>query len=107
MFITVLTVTMFIGSVFVVEEVHNDLRDRDYTTGDILAAFYAMMFAAFSLSVATPSFETVTKGKQAAYTAIQVIERKPEIDIDDENATRLEDLEGDIQFKDVSFQYKS
>ena len=98
---------MFIGSIFVVEEVHNDLRGRDYTTGDILAAFYAMMFAAFSLSIATPSFGTVTKGKQAAYTAIQVIERQPEIDIDDEKATHLENIQGDIQFENVSFKYKT
>lgn len=98
---------LFFGGILVTEGVTNNVRDRDYTPGDIIAVFFGMMFASFSLSVAGPNFQAVTKGRQAAYSALQTIERTPEITIDDENSKDVSDLRGEITLERVSFSYQS
>lgn len=106
-FIFIFAFTLFFGGIFVIEGVKNDIKGRGYTPGDIVAIFFGMMFAAFSLSLAGPNFKAVTKGRQAAYAALEVIQREPKIIIDDENAILLNSLEGEIQFENVSFRYKT
>lgn len=103
----IFALALFFGAILVTEGVHNDIRDRDYTPGDVIAVFFGMMFAAFSLSLAGPNFKAVTKGRQAAYAALQTIERVPEIQIDDERASPLDHLQGEIRFEKVKFRYKT
>lgn len=98
---------LFFGAIFVKEDVRNDIRDRPYTPGDVVAVFFGMLFAAFSLGMAGPNFRTVTKGRQAAYAALQTIERIPEIQIDDETAEPLDKIDGEIRFEKVTYKYKS
>ena len=106
-FILNFAIILFIGSIFVTESVTNNVRGRDYSPGDIVAIFLGIMFASFSLSLAGPNFKAVTVGRQAAYSAIETINRKPEIDIDCEDSLPLDDLKGDIVFENVSFKYKT
>ena len=106
-FMFIFAITLLFGSLFVIEGVWNDVESRDYTPGDIIAIFFGMMFAAFSLSLAGPNFKAVTVGRQAAHAAIEIIDRQPEIEIDSESATRVDNLMGDIKFEDVVFRYKS
>jgi len=106
-FMLIFAFALFFGALFVTEGVTNDIRDRDYTPGDIIAVFFGMMFAAFSLSLAGPNFKSVTKGRQAAHAALQTIERTPQIIIDDKSAKHLNDLRGEIRFENVKFKYKT
>nr|AOQ25828.1 ABC transporter B family member 1 [Moneuplotes crassus] len=106
-FMLIFALALFFGALFVTEGIKNDIRDRDYTPGDIIAVFFGMMFAAFSLSLAGPNFKSVTKGRQAAYAALQTIERVPNIIIDDEAAKRIDNIRGEIKFENVKFKYKT
>lgn len=101
-------VALIFGAIFVVEGVHNDVAGRGYTPGDIIAIFFGVMFGAFSLAIAGPNFKSVTRGRQAAYSALQTINRVPKILIDDHTAKPISDnMKGDIEFQDVEFKYKT
>ncbi|CAI2362505.1 unnamed protein product [Moneuplotes crassus] len=106
-FMVVFPISLFFGGLLVTEGVQNNIRDRGYAPGDIVAIFFAVMWAAWSFSIAGPNFAAITKGRQAAYTALQTIERVPNIIIDDESAKSLDDLRGEIKFQDVKFKYKT
>ena len=45
------------------------------------------------------------EGQGAAHRMFKIIERKPDIDIDDNTGIILEDVKGDVQLKDVYFSY--
>jgi ABC-type multidrug transport system fused ATPase/permease subunit len=101
-------VILFLGGIFVTEKVHNDVKDRDYSPGDIVSIFFGVMFGAFSLGIAGPNFKSVTRGRQAAYAALETINRKPTIMIDDPSAIPLsDDMQGEIEFENVEFSYNS
>jgi ABC-type multidrug transport system fused ATPase/permease subunit len=99
---------LLLGGIFVTQDVHNDVADRGYTPGDIIAIFFGIMFGAFSLSIAGPNFKSVTRGRQAAYAALETINRQPTIMIDDPSAIPLsDDMQGEIEFQNVEFSYNS
>ena len=106
-FMFIFAITLLFGSLFVTEGVYNDVESRDYTPGDIIAIFFGMMFAAFSLSLAGPNFKSVTAGRQAANAALETINRNPEISLDSENALQINDLQGELKLDNVSFTYKT
>lgn len=106
-FMFVFGLALLFGALFVTESVHNDIRGREYTPGDIVGVFFGIMFGAFSLSLAAPNLQAVTKGRQATHKAITTIEREPLINIDDTSAKRLDNLRGEIEFEDVHFKYKT
>lgn len=106
-FILTFGAALYFGGLFVTEGVHNDIKDRTYTAGDVIAAFFGVIFGAMSLGIAGPNFKALTKGRQAGYVALETIHRKPQILIDDPSASKLENFKGDIRFKDVSFMYKT
>jgi ATP-binding cassette, subfamily B (MDR/TAP), member 1 len=45
------------------------------------------------------------EGQGAAHRMFKIIERKPDIDIDDNTGIILEDVKGDVQLKDMYFNY--
>jgi ABC-type multidrug transport system fused ATPase/permease subunit len=106
-FLFLFGIMLFLGGIFVVENVHNDVRGREYTGGDVVSIFFGIMFGGFGFAIGAPNISSVSKGRQAARCALDVINRKPEILIDDQRAQRLENFEGSIEFKNVSFQYKT
>jgi ABC-type multidrug transport system fused ATPase/permease subunit len=106
-FLLLMSLMLFLGGIFVVENVHNDVRGRNYTGGDVISIFFGVMFGGFGFAIGAPNINAVTKGRQAARCALDVINRKPEILIDDPRSQRLENFEGSIEFKNVSFQYKT
>ncbi|KAH1229406.1 ABC transporter B family member 11 [Glycine max] len=58
-----------------------------------------------SLGEASPSLSAFAAGQAAAYKMFQTIERKPEIDAYDPNGKILEDIQGEIELRDVYFSY--
>ena len=63
------------------------------------------MFGVFSLGMAGPNIKTVTEGRIAGKTAFEIIEREPKIKMDDPSAQALGDINGKIEFKNVTFRY--
>ncbi|XP_006644533.3 ABC transporter B family member 4-like isoform X1 [Oryza brachyantha] len=79
--------------------------EKGYTGGKIITILFAVLTGATSLGNATPTVAAVVEGQSAAYNLFKTIERKPEIDSDDNSGMVLEDMNGDIELKDVYFRY--
>jgi hypothetical protein len=56
---------------------------KDYSSGDIMACFLGIVYGAFSLGLAAPNFKSLTEGKVAGKMAYDIIERVPEININE------------------------
>ena len=70
-----------------------------------MACFLGLVYGIFSLGLATPNFKALSEGRIAGKMAYDVIDRKPEIDLDDPNSEKVDRLEGNIEFRNVSFRY--
>jgi ATP-binding cassette, subfamily B (MDR/TAP), member 1 len=58
-----------------------------------------------SLGQASPSMSAFAAGQAAAYKMFETIKRKPEIDAYDPNGKVLEDIQGEIELKELYFSY--
>lgn len=58
-----------------------------------------------SLGQASPSVNAFAAGQAAAYKMFETINRKPEIDAYDTSGIELEDVRGEIELKNVEFNY--
>uniref|UniRef100_A0ACD5VGZ9 Uncharacterized protein n=1 Tax=Avena sativa TaxID=4498 RepID=A0ACD5VGZ9_AVESA len=81
------------------------ITDKGYTGGMITTVLFSVLIGATSLGNATPSISAIAEGQTAAYRLFETIERKPEIDSDDTSGMVLENIKGDVELKDVYFQY--
>ena len=68
---------------------------------------FAVIIASFALSQVAPRIETFGKAIAAAEKIFQTIDRVPSIDSLSDKGERPKDLEGNIEFKNVSFVYPS
>ena len=68
----------------------------------MIGIFYGM----FALAMGAPNFKNIAEGRMNGYQAIQVIERMPEIPINDPEGEEFGSrFKGEIQFKNVVFWY--
>ena len=97
----------YTGSWLVQDEVNNTnyAGHHPYDTGALMTCFFGIVFGVFSLGMATPNIKAVTEGRVAGKMAFDIIEREPRIPLDDEYARDLNQIEGTIEFKDVTFRY--
>lgn len=58
-----------------------------------------------SLGQASPSLKAFAAGQAAAYKMFETINRNPEIDTYSTSGKKLDDIRGDIEFRDVYFSY--
>ena len=58
-----------------------------------------------SLGQASPCLSAFAAGRAAAYKMFETINRKPEIDAYDTRGKKLEDIQGNIDLRDVYFSY--
>ncbi|CAO2836938.1 unnamed protein product [Amaranthus hypochondriacus] len=76
-----------------------------YTGGDVINVIVGVIIGSMSLGQASPSMTAFAAGQAAAYKMFETINRKPDIDPFDPKGKVLEDIHGDITFKDVCFSY--
>ncbi|CAB3983659.1 Multidrug resistance 1 [Paramuricea clavata] len=81
--------------------------DNEMTGGDLLIVFFGVMFGSILAGQAGPSVQGIAIARGAAYQIYNLIDRCPPIDINCEDGEVLEKLEGNVEFKDVSFNYPS
>ncbi|XP_020276503.1 ABC transporter B family member 11-like isoform X2 [Asparagus officinalis] len=81
------------------------ILDKGYTGADIINVIFAVLTGSFSLGQASPCITAFAAGQAAAYKMFETINRKPEIDASDPSGKKLDDVRGDIEFKDVYFSY--
>src|SRR3990167_9314084 len=97
----------WIGSVLVDRQVYNGNAKRDYNVTDIVTIFFSVITGAFAVGNTSPASKALAMGQEAAYTIYQLLERKSKIPLNDPNGHVPQDIEGDIEFRDVEFSYPS
>ncbi|CAJ1949377.1 unnamed protein product [Sphenostylis stenocarpa] len=80
-------------------------NEEKYNGGTVLNVIASFLTASMSLGEASPIMSAFAAGQAAAYKMFETIERKPVIDAYDPNGKILEDIEGEIELRDVCFSY--
>ncbi|XP_058101237.1 ABC transporter B family member 4-like isoform X2 [Magnolia sinica] len=81
------------------------ILQKGYTGGEVINVMIAIMTGGMSLGQASPCVNAFAAGQAAAYKMFETINRKSEIDTYDTSGIVLEDINGDIELKDVYFSY--
>lgn len=81
------------------------IMEKGYNGGTVINVIIAVLTASMSLGQASPSMSAFAAGQAAAYKMFETIKRKPEIDAYDPNGKVLEDIQGEIELKEVYFSY--
>ncbi|KAI3930348.1 hypothetical protein MKW92_019168 [Papaver armeniacum] len=79
---------------------------KDYTGGDVINVIVAILTGFMPLSNLSLCLGAFAAGQAAAFKVFKTIHRKPEIDAYDTTSGRvLDDIRGDIEFRNVCFSY--
>ena len=97
----------WIGSVLVDRQVYNGNEKRDYNVSDVVTIFFSVITGAFAIGNTSPASKALAMGQEAAYAIYQLLDRKSKIPLNDPNGYIPQDIEGDIEFRDVGFSYPS
>ncbi|KAH7545097.1 hypothetical protein FEM48_Zijuj01G0057100 [Ziziphus jujuba var. spinosa] len=79
--------------------------EKEYNGGTIINVMFAIMTRGMSLGQTSPSLSAFSSGQAAAYKMFETIKRKPKIDAYETGGIVLEDINGDIELKDIYFRY--
>ncbi|CAN1353147.1 ABC transporter B family member 11 [Linum perenne] len=79
--------------------------DKGYSGGQVVNVIVAVLAASMSLGQTAPPMSAFATGRAAAYKMFETIDRRPSIDASDPRGKTLEEIKGDIEFKEVSFCY--
>ena len=101
------SLNLWLGAVLIDRQVTNTNMDRAYAVSDICWIFFAIINGAFAIGHTSPAAKAIMTGAEAAYRIYEVIERKPLIEIDDQTKLKPTAVKGVLEFKGVSFSYKS
>ncbi|XP_004604151.2 ATP-binding cassette sub-family B member 5 [Sorex araneus] len=78
-----------------------------YTIGTVLAVFFNVIHSSYCIGAAASNFENFTIARGAAFNIFQVIDKKPNIGNFSTTGYKPECIEGNVEFKNVSFSYPS
>ncbi|OIW00186.1 hypothetical protein TanjilG_29176 [Lupinus angustifolius] len=81
------------------------ILEKGYTGGEVISVFFALLTGSLSLGQASPSLTAFAVGQAAAFKMFETIKRQPDIDAYETDGRRLDDIDGDIEFKEVCFCY--
>jgi len=95
----------FIGSIFIDHNVYNPASDGPYNVGNVLTVFFAIMMASFTPARATPSIRAFGIAKVNGARAFKIIDRQSQISITDPKGLKPNKIEGNINFRNVTFAY--
>ncbi|KAL0371083.1 UNVERIFIED_CONTAM: ABC transporter B family member 11 [Sesamum angustifolium] len=80
---------------------------KGYTGGQVLNVVMAVLSGSFSLGQVSPCLSAFAAGQVAAFKMFQTIYRRPDIDPYNMKGMVLNDINGDVELKDVHFSYPS
>ncbi|XP_049809966.1 ATP-dependent translocase ABCB1-like isoform X1 [Schistocerca nitens] len=90
------------------------LRDREYPENEriydastMITVFYSVMMGSWMFGMSSPFIEAFSTARGAAAKVFAVIDRKSPIDSLSEEGERPSDVNGDVSFQDVHFEYPS
>ncbi|CAN0888669.1 ABC transporter B family member 11 [Linum grandiflorum] len=81
------------------------ILEKGYSGGQVINVIIAVLTASMSLGQAAPPMSAFAAGRAAAYKMFETINRRPTIDASDPRGKTLQEIKGDIDFKQVNFSY--
>ncbi|XP_023259278.1 bile salt export pump-like, partial [Seriola lalandi dorsalis] len=81
--------------------------DWELSPGSLIQVFFGVLMAAMNLGQASPCLEAFASGRAAAKNIFDTIDREPVIDCFSEEGHKLDRVNGDIEFHNVTFHYPS
>ncbi|THG22240.1 ABC transporter B family member 11-like [Camellia sinensis] len=81
------------------------ILEKGYTGGEVLNVIIVVLTGSTSLGQASPCMSAFAAGQAAAFKMFETIARKPEIDAYDPRGKQLDDINGDIELRDIYFSY--
>lgn len=97
--------SFYVGGLLINHKIENLNNGRQFVVQEILICFFAIMTSLFAFGALNPPIQNINKGKEAAYSIYKIIEQKPIIKENDETKFYPKKLVGDIEFKNVKFNY--
>ena len=93
------------GSITIEKQWYNDVTQSTYDVGNVLTVFFCIFMGSMFLAQIAPPLKAFASAKQSGFAVFQVIDRVPKILIDDKTKKIAQNLQGNIEFKDVDFNY--
>ncbi|CAL4910449.1 unnamed protein product [Urochloa decumbens] len=81
------------------------ILEKGYTGAQVMNVIFAVLTGSLALGQASPSMKAFAAGQAAAYKMFETINREPEIDAYSAAGRKLDDIQGDIEFREVYFSY--
>ncbi|KAL4504019.1 hypothetical protein ABPG72_022649 [Tetrahymena utriculariae] len=102
------SLTFWVGSLFIENQVTNQNMQRDYLFSDIIVVFLSIVLTSFRLGGASDSVNYFLEAQVSGFEIFSIIEKKPVIQ-QNESGIKFTDKvkEGQIQFENVKFAYPS
>ncbi|XP_068942330.1 ATP-dependent translocase ABCB1 [Petaurus breviceps papuanus] len=79
----------------------------EYSIGEVLTVFFAVLIGAFSIGQASPSIEAFANARGAAFGIFRIIDNNPNIDSYSTSGHKPDNIKGNLEFKNVQFSYPS
>ncbi|KAF8762694.1 hypothetical protein HU200_009223 [Digitaria exilis] len=81
------------------------ILEKGYTGAQVMNVIFAVLTGSLALGQASPSMKAFAAGQAAAYKMFETINREPEIDAYSKTGRKLDEIQGDIEFREVYFSY--
>ncbi|XP_077454038.1 ATP-dependent translocase ABCB1-like [Stigmatopora argus] len=79
----------------------------EYTIGVVLTVLFAVLIGAFALGQTSPNIQSFSSARGAAHKVYGIIDNKPSIDSYSEGGFKPDSITGNIEFKNIHFNYPS
>lgn len=79
----------------------------EYTIGTVLTVFFVVLIGAFSIGQTSPNIQTFSSARGAAHKVYSIIDHQPSIDSYSEAGHKPDHIKGDIEFRNIHFNYPS
>ncbi|XP_034030717.1 ATP-binding cassette, sub-family B (MDR/TAP), member 4 [Thalassophryne amazonica] len=79
----------------------------EYTIGTVLTVFFTVIIGVFAVGQTSPNIQSFASARGAAHKVYSIIDNKPTIDSYAEAGFKPDCIKGNIEFKNVHFNYPS
>ncbi|XP_077454039.1 phosphatidylcholine translocator ABCB4-like [Stigmatopora argus] len=79
----------------------------EYTIGVVITVFFAVLIGAFALGQTSPNIQSFSSARGAAHKVYGIIDNNPSIDSYSEGGFKPDSITGNIEFKNIHFNYPS
>ncbi|EGC33546.1 hypothetical protein DICPUDRAFT_80697 [Dictyostelium purpureum] len=101
------SLSFWYGGKLIVDKHWNPVPGRNWNGGDVLTVIFSVITGAMALGQASPHLASFASGRGAAFKIYQVINRKSNIDPFSTEGLLHNDVQGNIEYRNVSFAYPS